>query len=228
MRGRRRLVAASALLALALLLTAGWLDRAAASEAAVVVRHGDGSMTYALVIFPEAEISSFELLDRSTLSLTTVAFGGLGDAVCALDGEGCPVGDCRQRLCQTGDPDSPFWQFFRQGESGAWVFQPLGASAARVRDGDVDVWSWTGGDAGVPSLDIADVAELLGVSLDRTDGNAVYVASFDPSGNRIERGDDGDSDRIQIVAGLVALLLLAVVAVLIAKRRRNEVQEQTG
>lgn len=220
MRVSGRIAASSLLLALTLLLGVAWLQPVAGSEAAVVVRHGDGSMTYALVIFPEAEISSFELLDRSTLSLTTVAFGGLGDAVCTLDGEGCPVSDCQRRLCQTGDPESPFWQFFRPGADGAWVMQPLGASASRVGDGDIDVWSWTGREARVPPLDIAAVAGLLGVSLDQVDGEAVYVASFDSAGNRIEQGDASGSSRVEIIAGVAALLLLAGVAVLLTMRRR--------
>jgi hypothetical protein len=228
MRIPGRIAAASLLLALTLLLGAAWVQPAAASEAAVVVRHGDGSITYAMVVFPEEEITSFDLLDRSTLSLTTVAFGGLGEAVCTLDGEGCPVTDCQRRLCQTGDPESPFWQFFRPGADGAWESQPLGASSSRVGDGDVDVWSWTGGAAYVPPLDITAVASLLGVSLDQVEGEAVYVDSFDSAGNRIERGDASGSGRVEILAGVAALLLLAGVAVLLAMRRRGGLRESAA
>jgi hypothetical protein len=223
----RRVTLASclALLALAAWLLVGSSGQAAASEAAVVVRHGDGSMTYALVTFPEEQITSFELLDRSTLSLTTVAFGGLGDAVCTLDGEGCPVGDCRQRLCQTGDPESPFWQFFRRDDGGNWITQPLGASAARVSDGEIDVWSWTGGSANVPPLDLASIARMLGVSLDDSGTDGVVLASFDALGNRTERGRGGSdgSNGLQILVGVVALVLLAGVAVMLAARRRAEI-----
>ncbi len=225
MRIPGRIAVAGLLLALSLLLGSAWVQQAVASEAAVVVRHGDGSMTYALVVFPEGEITSFDLLDRSTLSLTTVAFGGLGNAVCTLDGEGCPVGDCQRRLCQTGDPESPFWQFFRPGSDGSWVSQPLGASSSRVGDGDIDVWSWTGGAANVPPLDIAAVAGLLGVSLDDVEGEAVYVATFDSAGNRIARGDASGSSRVEIIAGVAALLVLAGMAALLAMRRRAGLRE---
>jgi hypothetical protein len=218
----RRLAVASivALIALAAWLLIGPGGQVMAGEAAVVVRHGDGSMTYALVVFPESEITSFELLDRSTLSLTTVEFGGLGQAVCTLEGEGCPVGDCRQRLCQTGDPESPFWQFFRQDDAGAWVTQPLGASASRVSDGDIDVWSWTGGDAHVPPLELGSIAQMLGVSLDALESDGVYVATFDAEGNRVARGDADDTNTVQIVAGIVALVLLAGAGIVLATRRR--------
>lgn len=205
------------ILALALLLATS--ESALAGEAAVVVRHGDGSITYALVAFSEEEISSFELLDRSTLSLTTVSFGGLGEAVCTLDGEGCPVSDCQQRLCQSGDPQSPFWQFFRPGADGAWVSQPLGASASRVTAGDVDVWSWTGRDANVPPLALTDVAAKLGVSLEDVDANAVVVASFDGSGKRIAPARDTNPGTAKIVVGVAGLALIAGAAFLLIRRR---------
>jgi hypothetical protein len=192
---------------------------ALANEAAVVVRHGDGSVTYALVVFSEEDLSSFDLLDRSTLSLTTVAFGGLGEAVCTLDGEGCPVADCQQRLCQSGDPDSPFWQFFRPGTDGAWVSQPLGASTSRVSDGDVDLWSWTGGDANLPPITIDDVASRLGVSTDAAEPGTVHVASFDAAGNRIEPENDDGPGVIEAAIGAGALVLLAGGAIVLARRR---------
>src|SRR6478735_7292611 len=137
--------------------------QAAAHEAALVVRHGDGAMTYAIVAFPEDEISGMELLRRSGISLVTVSFGGLGEAVCTLEGEGCSVGDCRKRVCQTGDPSSPFWQYFRQSSPGQWVAVPLGVSSAKVHDGDVDGWSWTGHDPGLPALSLGDVRSRMGV-----------------------------------------------------------------
>jgi hypothetical protein len=197
---------------------------AGATEAAIVVRHGDGSVTYAVVVFPEDEISSFELLSRSTISLTTVAFGGLGEAVCTLDGEGCGLSDCRVRLCQTGDPDSPFWQFFRQDSSGAWIAQPLGASASKVRDGDVDGWSWTPHDAGIQTTTVTQVSSLLGINPAEIaavpEGESeAFVASFDASGNRIESRESSGVNSWSTAAGILALLVLAVVG-LVLKRNR--------
>lgn len=192
----------------------------AASEAALVVRHGDGSITYAIVVFPEEQISSFELLDRSTISLTTVAFGGLGEAVCTLDGEGCGLSDCRVRLCQTGDPDSPFWQFFRQDATGAWISQPLGASASKVHDGDVDAWSWTGHDAGLTPQTVAGIAELIGADVAAVpEGETqAFIATFDSQGKRTERSSESSVSRWATFAGVGALLALAGIGVAVKRR----------
>jgi hypothetical protein len=211
-------------LALALLLIVVAWHGAAASEAGLVIRHGDGSVTYAIIVFPENEISSFELLDRSTISLSTVAFGGLGEAVCTLDGEGCGLSDCRVRLCQTGDPDSPFWQFFRQDEDGIWIAQPLGASASKVRDGDVDGWSWTGGDAGISEITVTSIAGELGIDAGTLASvpageTEVFTGSFDASGNRIDRSGSSSVSRWSTIAGVAALVVLAGLGLLLRRAR---------
>ena len=211
-------------LALALLLTVLVWTGAGASEAGLIIRHGDGSVTYAIVVFPEEEISSFELLNRSTISLSTVAFGGLGEAVCTLDGEGCGLSDCRVRLCQTGDPDSPFWQFFRQDETGAWVEQPLGASASKVHDGDVDGWSWTGGDPSLATASVASIAGVLGIDPEKLAGvptgeTRAFTASFDASGNRIEHSGSSSVSTRSTIAGIAALIVLAGLGLLLRRAR---------
>src|SRR5215207_6023946 len=55
--------------------------------AGLVVRHGDGTLLYVYVQFEEETISGIELLYRSGLELTVAPFGGLGEAVCRLNGE---------------------------------------------------------------------------------------------------------------------------------------------
>lgn len=160
---------AHALCALALLI-AGWIwpGSGLAAEplhyAGVLVYHGDGRMTYALVAFPEETISGIELLRRSGVDLVTVSFGGLGEGVCQIDGEGCQPGECRRRLCQTGDPQSPFWHYVRQTAPGVWSVASLGASATKVRDGDIDGWVWAGTLPPLPALTLEDIARLAGVS----------------------------------------------------------------
>jgi len=127
----------------------------------VVVRDAEGGLTYAYVAFPEAEISGIELLRRTGLPLVAVGFGGLGEAVCSLVGDGCPLAECRRNVCQ-GSPAAPSWRYFRQATPGEWQPLPLGASGARVRDGEIDGWSWTAGAAGLPSLTLPDLARLAG------------------------------------------------------------------
>jgi hypothetical protein len=57
------------------------------------------------------------------------------------------LAECRRNVCQ-GGPTAPYWRYFRQAAPGDWQPLPLGASGARVRDGEIDGWSWTAGEAG--------------------------------------------------------------------------------
>lgn len=132
-------------------------------HAGLVVRHGDGQLTYAYVAFPEDEISGLELLERTGIEQVTLPFGGLGAAVCSLEGEGCPTGECRRNVCQRGR-DAPYWRYFRQTESGMWQPAPLGASSARVTDGTIDAWVWTPADAGLPAITMDDIRRFVGVA----------------------------------------------------------------
>ena len=139
-------------------------------HAGLVINHGDGRLTYAYVAFAEDEISGVELLRRSGIPLVTIGFGGLGEGVCSLGGTGCGATECRRRVCQGAGKSDPFWHYVRQTESGSgdWRVLSLGASATKVRDGDLDGWSWTGDDPGLPALNLDAVALLAGV-----DGDAV-------------------------------------------------------
>jgi hypothetical protein len=194
-----------------------------------VVRHGDGGVTYALVAFPEDEISGMELLRRSGISLITVPFGGLGEAVCTLEGEGCGVGDCRKRLCQTGDPNSPFWQYFRQDSPGTWTVVPLGVSSTNVHDGDVDGWSWTPHDANLPALTIESVRDLIGVDESAlalpSDGSSVAVKrEYDASGKLRTASSSNAPSAGEVISGVAALVVLAGLGAFIVLRNRRQIE----
>ena len=210
---------------IALVLAGAVSSAASANEAGLVVEHGDGSVTYVLIAFPEDEIASIDLLRRSGLSLATISSGGLGEAVCSIDSKGCGVSDCRARLCQTGDPSSPFWKFFRAGASDGWVLQPLGASATKVRGGEIDLWSWTGGEAEVPVVTLARVIELTNAPADRP-ADGVYIAWFDADGNQFTPVATDETDRSQLVAGAVLLVAVGGVAFALARRRRKAFESE--
>src|SRR5215204_4636081 len=133
--------AAIALTILVIALLAALIDgRPAAGQAenhaGLVVRHGDGRITYAYVAFPEETISGIELLERSGISVVTVSFGGLGEGVCSVEEEGCRASECRQRVCQGPGDESPYWRYFRQAAPGDWQALVLGGSSTKVHDGD--------------------------------------------------------------------------------------------
>lgn len=144
------------------------------NHAGLVVRDAAGRLTYAWVPFPEDEIDGIELLQQSGLPVVTADFGALGAAVCSIGGEGCSLAECRRNVCQGSAADAPYWQVFQHDpdEPSLWVWQPLGASATQVMDGDVFGWSWTASEPGLPRMSAAEIARMAGAG----DGEASELA----------------------------------------------------
>ena len=140
------------------------LAQDAESVAGLIVVDGDGGVGYAMVTFDEAEISGMELLRRSGAEPVTVSFGGLGEGVCGIGRTGCAVDVCRKRVCQTGSPDSPYWQTFSTVDGATWQPLQLGASADRVRDGEVRLWAWTEAAPTTAPLTLDDISTKVGDS----------------------------------------------------------------
>jgi hypothetical protein len=192
----------------------------AVSYTGLVVRQGDGALTYVYLGFAEAELSAMEVLQRSGLDIVTVSFGGLGQGVCSIDETGCPAADCRRRLCQGPNADDPFWKFFRQTEPGLWTEAQLGANGTTVHDGDIDGWSWSGTDAMLPALTLPEIAERAGY-----DGTG-----FDAAGattGTVFRRDGGvlaetsGASPAEYLAGAAALVVGGVAVLVIGRRQRR-------
>jgi hypothetical protein len=126
--------------------------------AGLVIRHGDGTLIYAYVEFEGETINGEELLARSGLAFTVAPFGGFGAGICAIDNEGCPADDC---WCASYSSPAYYWHYFAWNGDG-WGKLPHGASSRELRDGDIDGWSWTAGDAGLPAVSIDEIARLNG------------------------------------------------------------------
>lgn len=183
--------------------------------AGLVVDYGDGRVSYAVVPFNEEEINGLDLLNRSGLDIVTVGFGGLGDAVCQVGDTGCSVDDCRTRMCQTSDPESPFWQFSKlQGDE--WQFVATGASGAKVRDGDIYAWSWTGTPPELPVLAMAELTDRAGGDPLAQDEPRAFLST---EGGETTGDDDGGLDPVQIGA-LSAVVAMAALLVLRGIRMR--------
>lgn len=82
------------------------------------------------VAFSGASLTGEQVLARSGLEYQTVAFGGLSDAVCQVDGEPATF----PPTCWTGS--SLFWELFVARKGGAWSWSSLGMSALVLHDGD--------------------------------------------------------------------------------------------
>jgi hypothetical protein len=202
-------------LALALVLSTLPLSGRGAElhHAAVVVRHGNGGLTYALVAFPEESIDGAELLKRANLGAVTVEFGGLGEGICIIEKEGCPPSVCQKKVCQTGASDSPFWHFYQLDATGAWQFTALGASSVKVHDGDVTGWSWTGKDANLPATSFVALEQA---APQQANGSEAVVWRSGPA----QPGDAGQSTATYLGAAAALILALAAAGFVVARRRR--------
>ncbi|MEX1157955.1 MAG: hypothetical protein WEC79_03370 [Thermomicrobiales bacterium] len=151
---------AAALLILCLTLLAGILPVGAQrpNGAGIVIRFGDGSVIYAYVQFEEETLTSEDLLYRSGLAVTIAPYSGLGAGVCSINGEGCPSDNC---FCQSYTTPAFFWHFY--ANDGGWRELLRGVSNRDVGDGDIDGWSWTAGESGLPEVTIDEIALMNGV-----------------------------------------------------------------
>lgn len=177
--------------------------------AGLIVDYGDGKVSYAVIPFDEEEINGLDLLNRSGLDVVSVGFGGLGDAVCQVGDTGCSVDDCRTRMCQTSDRESPFWQFSKL-ENDEWLFVATGASGAKVRDGDVYAWSWTGTEPELPVMTLDDLVERAGGDPRSADEPQAFLRT---EGGEISEDDGGRLGPMQVGA-LGTVLTLAILLVL--------------
>lgn len=141
-------------------------ESASPHVAGLIVDYGHGAMTYAWIPFPDDRITGVDLLRLSGLPILTVGFGGMGEGVCKIVKTGCDVSPCRQRLCQTANRSSPYWQYLRLQPDGIWRTQALGGSSSIVTDGVIDAWVWAVGDSTpkLPVISLATIAERTGAA----------------------------------------------------------------
>jgi hypothetical protein len=91
-------------------------------------------------------ISGLAALQR-VASVETLEFGGIGTAVCKINGVGNPA---TPNQCLIG-PNGEYWRYFRAapGATG-WQYSQQGAGGATVTDGSVEGWRY--GTGGAPTF----------------------------------------------------------------------------
>lgn len=135
---RTSIVAVLCLLATLCLVTATVAQGQNPNRAALVVSLADGELVAQCVEFEEDELTGYELLNRSGLSVDA-SVTGAGVTVCSIEGSGCPVDDC---FCKCkGGPDCLYWSYWHGAED-EWRYSQAGAAVYPVRDGAVEGWVW--------------------------------------------------------------------------------------
>jgi hypothetical protein len=124
-------------------------DPLTATSRAVVVIDDGTTRTATCVRFDEPEISGVEALRRSGASVVQATFGSMGAAMCSINGVGCPLTGCL--TCQA----PAYWNYFRAVGGAPFSRSGAGASSTKVRDGDVEGWSW-GAHPAAPPLPTVD------------------------------------------------------------------------
>jgi hypothetical protein len=141
-RVARLVVATAATVALAVVGIAGPFATTGAgaadssTTAVIVIDTGAGARAATLDV--GTGMSGLAALQR-VASVTTYGFGGVGGAVCAIDGVG---NEATQSACLVG-PDGAYWAYFHSvGGAGSWSYSAAGAGSFILHGGDVDGWRY--------------------------------------------------------------------------------------
>jgi hypothetical protein len=143
-------------LGLVLLLAGGVSADDKPARSGLIVSFDEDSIEFYVLELPAAEIDGYELLELAGLDLEVHPFSGLGEAICAVNGHGCPSSDC---FCESFSSPAYFWQYFLH-DDGQWVPQHRGARAHTVADGEIHGWAWTAGQPDLPDLSWDELLEL--------------------------------------------------------------------
>lgn len=108
------------------------------NQAGLVVDFGDHHETYCIE-FDKPEISGYDMLQRAGLDVVVAGSGGMGFAVCDIEGtSGCPPSNC---FCKCPGSTCVYWSYHHFVD-GAWQYSQIGASLHQVQHGDVEGWGW--------------------------------------------------------------------------------------
>jgi hypothetical protein len=144
----RRIVWILACLALVLFIPcADGMSAQSPNRVGLIVVH-DGKIIKKCITFDEAQISGYDVLERSGLALIPMP-SAMGVAICSLDNRGCnyPAEDC---FCRCQGSPCIYWSYWHL-VNGEWQYSTLGASNYWVRNGDVEGWVWGEGEYGFSS-----------------------------------------------------------------------------
>ena len=123
---------------------------------AVVVEHGNGSVLSRCVTFTSDQLKGDEVMHLSGVEYGTSTYGGgLGSAVCQVDGE--PASYPPNCLTST----SAYWAMFVSRGGGRWSISNAGISSQVFSDGDAMGWRYVPPTGGGPPPSPAGVCAAV-------------------------------------------------------------------
>ncbi len=194
--------------------TASPLAGASATQrAGLIVRFADGTVQTACVSFNEPSLTGDQLLQRSGFKAVVDPAGALGGAICSINDQGCayPAQDC---FCRCTGSQCEYWAYY-QWQNGAWQYSQAGAAAVKVKDGDLQGWSWGPGNftSGTepPAVAFADVCQ---------NAAAISPASQTSAASTSPTPAPGPGGVLQYVAyAAIALVLLGAGGFVLLRRK---------
>lgn len=224
--GARRVLALGLLL-LSLFLSQGYslAQEAGPYHAGLVIVGEEGNVSTHCIAFEGEQLSGLELLQRSGLN-PEFKSGGLGAALCALEGRGCPVEDC---FCECKGAPCNYWVYFHLQADGTWNYSGVGAAGRTLRSGDVDAWVWGDGKTAPPPLTFTDICPAAdnapSPEAEESPTAQPTVQIFIPAASAPTGSSERESPVLAVLSsryGSFALLLLALIALAWTRRRREK------
>jgi hypothetical protein len=167
------------------------------NHVAVVVRFSEDNVVAKCVAFSEEQISGYEALRRSGLSVRA-GFDAQGGTMCSIDGLGCPSDNCFCR-CKGGQ-DCIYWSYWHRPDE-SWEYARVGATSHMVSDKQVEGWSWG---PGTISEAIEPPEMTYDQVCDSTENSAVATSGE-------ERGFSGNWLQYLLFGGILGFIALALV-----------------
>lgn len=231
----RRLVWRAALLLTGLLVLAARPVLAQdATQAGLVIVSGSGApATFCVDLAPDEAISGNELLQRAGVTVVAEQ-NAMGASICSLNGTGCafPAQSC---FCQCEGSPCTYWSYWRQDQAGAWQYATAGAANTRIRAGTVEGWVWGEGTTDTakspPAVTLGDIckapaAETVAVP----EAGTAALAQVEPQSEVftgasvavVVETQPAQSGSAWALAGLAALVVIPVAALLLLRRRKDD------
>lgn len=105
------------------------VQAATTNHVGLVIEHSDGAVIRRCIGFDTSTITALAVLQASGVENGTESYGALGTAICQIDNEPAQYTTC---LPASGD----YWVLFISHAGGVWTRSTVGASSAKVSDGD--------------------------------------------------------------------------------------------
>lgn len=98
----------------------------------IVIQYSPGNLDYIQITFTPP-ISGLDALKSTGLEIVTADYG-FGEAVCSINGIGCPAIDC---FCS-----SKFWGYYYFNGTD-WIEHPVGSGSTTLNGGEIEGWIWS-------------------------------------------------------------------------------------